>query len=278
MTFNDGQEYDPLSDDEALLAEAYDECVGQGLPAPIDFESQHSELASVFRLLHITLGRQNDSAKPTPDTDNSDIPILPTRFRVIEVLGKGGFGTVLRAHDDLLKRDVAIKIVLCRRVGDPAQELSEPRAVARLSHPNIIPLYEVLNVGEKLCLISEFCSGPTLHKWLSAEGRIEIRNQSGTLVAECANSLDPLNPQGNSVDVTALALSPDGRNLLSGTIEGEIRIWRSTDLRFLGVLRARDGCGAITNLDFSKDGRRLLMHQALQQDSHECGTMIINLL
>jgi serine/threonine-protein kinase len=61
-----------------------------------------------------------------------------------ELLGTGGFGAVFRAHDPLLERDVAIKVL------DPdlgltgeleAQFLHEARAVAGVEHPHIVPLY-----------------------------------------------------------------------------------------------------------------------------------------
>ena len=110
-----------------------------------------------------------------------------------------------------------------------------------------------------------------------AEGRIEARSPSGVLLAECAHSLNPLDATANSVHVTAFAISPDGKILLSGTADGEVRLWNAKDLRFLGVLHARDGRGAIASIDFSARGKRLLVHQALNQDAPGCGTILIDL-
>jgi WD40 repeat protein len=110
-----------------------------------------------------------------------------------------------------------------------------------------------------------------------AEGRIEARSLSGIMLAECAHSLEPMDSTSNSVDVTALAISPDGKILLSGTAEGEVRLWNAKDLRFLGVLHARDGRGAISSIDFSANGKRLLVHQALVKDAPGCGTLLIDL-
>ena len=169
-----------FTDEEALLAEAFDASLVQGQPTPNDFNLRHAELASVFWLLHNALGgqgaleRQGQTAPLVDCEDESSaISILPSRFRILEVVGQGGFGKVYRAHDELLNRDVAIKVLSQQLVecdGELSQDLSEPRAVARLSHPNIIPLYEIISDGQTLCLISEFCQGPTLSLWLEEHG------------------------------------------------------------------------------------------------------------
>jgi predicted ATPase len=70
---------------------------------------------------------------------------LLNRYHLEAELGKGGMGTVYRAHDTLLDRDVAIKVLTDPRLGSVgrARLLSEARAVARLNHPNIISIYDV---------------------------------------------------------------------------------------------------------------------------------------
>ena len=158
-----------FSDEEALLAESLDANMCQGTPQPSDLDSPHGELASVFRLLHETLGKRHEKTPNRPTAGPSATPVLPKRFRIVAAIGHGGCGTVYRAYDEVLQRDVAIKAIPCRQMeGDDATgiQLREPRAVARLSHPNIIPLYEVIREGEFLCLITEFCEGPTLNTWL----------------------------------------------------------------------------------------------------------------
>jgi serine/threonine protein kinase len=70
---------------------------------------------------------------------------LLNRYHLEAELGKGGMGTVYRAHDTLLDRDVAIKVLADPDLGSAgrARLLSEARAVARLNHPNIISIYDV---------------------------------------------------------------------------------------------------------------------------------------
>ena len=74
---------------------------------------------------------------------------LLNRYHLEAELGKGGMGTVYRAHDTLLDRDVAIKVLTDPDLGSAgrARLLSEARAVARLNHPNIISIYDVAETG-----------------------------------------------------------------------------------------------------------------------------------
>src|SRR5690348_15677960 len=72
------------------------------------------------------------------------------RYDLLETLGQGGFATVYRAHDPLLDRDVAIKVLLPQLGGDAGirqRFLSEARAIARLSHPNIATVFDVGEVA-----------------------------------------------------------------------------------------------------------------------------------
>lgn len=74
---------------------------------------------------------------------------LLNRYHLVAELGKGGMGTVYRAHDTLLDRDVAIKVLTDPGLGTTgrARLLREARAVARLNHPNIISIYDVAEAG-----------------------------------------------------------------------------------------------------------------------------------
>jgi predicted ATPase len=74
---------------------------------------------------------------------------LLNRYHLQAELGQGGMGTVYRAQDALLDRDVAIKVLTGPHLGSAgrARLLSEARAAARLNHPNIISIYDVAEAG-----------------------------------------------------------------------------------------------------------------------------------
>jgi serine/threonine protein kinase len=106
------------------------------------------------------------------------------RFELREQIGDGGMGTVYRAHDPQLDRDVAIKVLKAsaaeardelatHRTLDlraPGVErgslLEEARMMARLSHPNVVPIYEVGLDGDELFVVMEYVAGRDLRGWL----------------------------------------------------------------------------------------------------------------
>jgi serine/threonine protein kinase/DNA-binding NarL/FixJ family response regulator len=94
-------------------------------------------------------------------------PRLKDRYRLVQQLGRGSMGLVYRAHDETLDRDVAIKFVLPKQLaGDQASDrfLREARAVARLSHPNIMALYDVDREGTWHYAVLEHIAGRNLRE------------------------------------------------------------------------------------------------------------------
>jgi tetratricopeptide (TPR) repeat protein len=98
------------------------------------------------------------------------------RFLVIDVLGQGAMGVVVRAFDPRLERTLAIKVVSPKRGGDKAERararlVAEARALARISHPNVVAVYEV-DVHDGLDYVAmELVDGIDLQRWLRLEPR-----------------------------------------------------------------------------------------------------------
>jgi tetratricopeptide (TPR) repeat protein/predicted Ser/Thr protein kinase len=95
------------------------------------------------------------------------------QFVLLECIGAGGMGTVFAAFDDKLERKVAIKLVATRGGDERARQrlLREAQALARLSHPSVVTVYEVgtLTDGE-LFIAMELVKGPTLRAWQRRPG------------------------------------------------------------------------------------------------------------
>ena len=91
-------------------------------------------------------------------------------YRIDEKIGEGGMGIVYRAYDELLHRDVAVKVVNKNIRGDAQAArslLDEARASSSLSHPNICTIYEVGHDAGDLYIVMELIHGQTLHDMTS---------------------------------------------------------------------------------------------------------------
>ncbi len=94
------------------------------------------------------------------------------RYIVLDRLGKGGMGVVYKAYDPELDRQVAVKVVRVLARSDRAEFrardrlLREAQALAQLSHPNVIAVYDVGTCNDDLYIAMELVEGKTLKKWL----------------------------------------------------------------------------------------------------------------
>jgi tRNA A-37 threonylcarbamoyl transferase component Bud32/tetratricopeptide (TPR) repeat protein len=90
------------------------------------------------------------------------------RYRLLDRLGEGGMGVVYAAYDEHLERKIALKLIRTSRLDSiQARErtLREARALARLSHPNVVHVYEVGELEGQLFVAMEFLAGVTLRTW-----------------------------------------------------------------------------------------------------------------
>ncbi|MGD9905419.1 MAG: Si-specific NAD(P)(+) transhydrogenase [Vicinamibacterales bacterium] len=94
------------------------------------------------------------------------------QYEVLELLGAGGMGEVYRARDVRLDREVAVKVLPARVADDPAVQARferEARAVATLSHPGIVTIYEFARAGDRQLVAMELLRGETLRQRLDRE-------------------------------------------------------------------------------------------------------------
>lgn len=120
---------------------------------------------------------------------------LRDRFELLVPLGSGGFGTVWEGFDMLLERPVAIKeLELDQRLTDTADALREARATARLNHPAIVSLYEVIAEDERIYMINELVHGYTLAQMID-EGELSD-NDAGRIGYALCEALGHAHDQG----------------------------------------------------------------------------------
>ena len=153
-------------------------------------EAHVAECAACRRLLS-ALARAAGSESPV--ADDSVAPTLPVasstsetelppgarfgRYRVLDWLGAGGMGVVYAAYDADLNRKVALKVLRNDGTGGSDQRpirdllLVEAQAMARLAHPNVVTVFDVGSVDDRVFLAMELIEGQTLAAWLRAGRR-----------------------------------------------------------------------------------------------------------
>ncbi|MFF8425716.1 protein kinase [Streptomyces sp. NPDC016566] len=106
---------------------------------------------------------------------------MNARYRLVESIGQGGMGRVWRAVDEMLDRLVAVKEI--RVDGQAAEDsgthrertLREARATARIDHPNVVRVYDVVDEGQRLWIVMELVTGRSLERIMTEEGPLSPR-------------------------------------------------------------------------------------------------------
>jgi tRNA A-37 threonylcarbamoyl transferase component Bud32 len=96
-------------------------------------------------------------------------------LRIVREIGRGGMGVVYEGFDDALRRRVAIKQLHPHSFNDPkaAERLKrEAQSIASLSHPNVLAIYGIQQIGEYPCLVEQFIDGESLQAILTRDGAI----------------------------------------------------------------------------------------------------------
>jgi hypothetical protein len=177
--------------DDVVLALAQGHISRDGLP-PIEAHLHvcpdcRSVVAETAKFLH-----EQDGAEPLDDLATRVPGRLPprplalgtlvSRYVVTDVVGVGGAGVVYRAHDPQLRRNIALKLLRPDHSGDRFQSdpgvarrgaalearlLREARAMARLSHPNVVTVFDVGLFDGQIFLVMELVEGENLDAWLA---------------------------------------------------------------------------------------------------------------
>ncbi|MEV4058652.1 serine/threonine-protein kinase [Nonomuraea dietziae] len=108
--------------------------------------------------------------------------LLAARYRLVEPVGRGGMGTVWRAHDELLDRHVAVKEVRLPTVLDEelraelcARTEREGRATAMVAHPSVITVFDVVTEDERPWIVMELLQARSLEQLIQDEGPLPPR-------------------------------------------------------------------------------------------------------
>jgi serine/threonine protein kinase len=154
---------------------------------------------------------------PRPDVQpTTDAQLLAGRYQLLDKLGEGGMGAVFRARDLRLERAVAIKMLPAGSAPDAAAVVRfrrEAKALAKLSHPGIIPAHDSGEEGGRPFLVMELVEGRPLSDVLRQEGRLSPA-RAADFAYQAALALHHAHQSGlvhRDVKPSNLLLGADGR-------------------------------------------------------------------
>jgi serine/threonine protein kinase len=155
-------------------------------------------------------------------------------YTIESEIGRGGMGVVYRAHDEKLKRTVAIKVLppeLAYRRDIRARFVREAETAARLSHPNIVPIHSVGEANDLVYFVMGYVDGESLALRIKRRGRLSME-EVRRIMRETSDALSAAHQQG----VIHRDVKPDNI-LLEGT-RGRVMV---TDFGIAKALSAVGG-------------------------------------
>ncbi|MEV7417853.1 serine/threonine-protein kinase [Streptomyces sp. NPDC089919] len=169
--------------------------------------------------------------------------VLAGRYRLGEPIGSGGMGKVWRAHDELLHRIVAVKeltaglyVAEADRAVLVERTRKEARAAARIQHPAVVTVHDVLEHDDRPWIVMEYVDGPSLADAAKAAGHIDPREAAriGLHVLGALRAAHAVGVLHRDVKPGNVLLAKDGRVLLTdfgiAAIEGDSSITRTGEL------------------------------------------------
>lgn len=151
---------------------------------------------------------------------NSPPEVIKDRYRLQRHLGSGGMAMVYLAHDEMLGRNVAIKFLPPHKLQSQQASdrfLREARAVARLSHTNIITLFDLGVQDGWHYQVMEYIKGYDLHKWLHERGGVVDVQEALPVIRSVLYGL----AHAHANDLVHRDIKPD--NILM-TVEGAVKV------------------------------------------------------
>ena len=150
--------------------------------------------------------------------------LLAGRYRLGESIGRGGMGQVWRAHDELLNRDVAVKELTAAQYASDndrrilfARTQTEARAAARINHPAVVTIHDVLEHDDRPWIVMELVEGTSLADAVRDSGPLEVPQAArvGLWVLRALRAAHAAGVLHRDVKPGNVLLADDGRVLLT---------------------------------------------------------------
>ncbi|MGN9775874.1 protein kinase domain-containing protein [Micromonospora sp. H33] len=185
--------------------------------------------------------------------------LIAGRYRLLDLVGTGGMGRVWLARDEMLHRDVAVKEVVppswlaeTERDEVRLRSLREARTAARLTHPNVVRVYDVVHDGDSPWIVMEYVRSRSLQQIITTDGPLSPRRAAriGLAVLAALRAAHAAGVLHRDVKPHNVLVADDGRVVLSdfglatfdggdGAMTGPGMVLGSP--QFVAPERARDG-------------------------------------
>ncbi|MEV1147805.1 serine/threonine-protein kinase, partial [Micromonospora sp. NPDC049799] len=159
--------------------------------------------------------------------------LIAGRYRLLDLVGTGGMGRVWLARDEMLHRDVAVKEIVpptwlaeSERAELRLRTLREARTAARLTHPNVVRVYDVVHDRDSPWIVMEYVRSRSVQQILHAEGPLDPRRTAriGLAVLAALRAAHAAGVLHRDVKPHNVLVADDGRVVLTdfglATFEG----------------------------------------------------------
>ncbi|WP_399884380.1 serine/threonine-protein kinase [Streptomyces sp. BBFR51] len=160
---------------------------------------------------------------PDQQADEGSERLIAGRYLLHDVLGKGGMGTVWRAHDQLLDRQVAAKELHFATEADEdhrvrmRRAVREARAVARVPHPHVVGVHDLVEYEDRLWIVMELVQGPSLAARVARSGPLTPAHTArlGLQLLDALKAVHLAGTLHRDVKPANVLLRPDGSAVLT---------------------------------------------------------------
>ncbi|MCL5985415.1 MAG: serine/threonine protein kinase [Actinobacteria bacterium] len=144
---------------------------------------------------------------------NNDLPqnMLLGRYQISGAIGQGGFGKIYRAYDSRMGREVAIKVI--EDTHNPEYLIRESKIIARISHPNIVTIYDLQEDRNNVYMIMELIEGTSLQEIYDSGATLSV-SEAISIAYQVCSALEAAHRRGIAhldIKPSNILISRDGK-------------------------------------------------------------------